>query len=95
LGNTVNGSGHTSEITIDTTIAEAPVGTHTVAISHDAGVLGNERITNDSSVKVSLTLGNNLVLATDEKLQVSADGATWVNATGINKAWQLQMMLLL
>jgi hypothetical protein len=38
-------------------------------------------------VKVSLTLGNNLVLASDETLQVSADGATWVNATSINKAW--------
>jgi hypothetical protein len=87
LGNTVNGSGDTSEVTIDTTIADAPVGTHTVAISNDAGVLDNDRITNDSVVKVSLTLGNNLVLASDETLQVSADGATWVNATGINKAW--------
>jgi hypothetical protein len=61
LGNTVNGSGDTSEITIDTTIADAPVGSHTVAISNDAGVLDNDRITNDSAVKVSLTLGNNLV----------------------------------
>ncbi|CAC9556417.1 hypothetical protein, partial [uncultured Gammaproteobacteria bacterium] len=87
LGNTVNGAGDTSEVTIDTTIADAPVGTHTVAISNDAGVLDNDRITNDSAVKVSLTLGNNLVLASDEMLQVSADGATWVNATGINKAW--------
>ncbi|CAC9560221.1 hypothetical protein, partial [uncultured Gammaproteobacteria bacterium] len=87
LGNTVNGSGDASEVTIDTTIADAPVGMHTVAISNDAGILDNDRITNDSAVKVSLTLGNNLVLASDEMLQVSADGATWVNATGINKAW--------
>jgi hypothetical protein len=32
LGNTVNGSGDTSEVTIDTTIADAPVGMHTVAL---------------------------------------------------------------
>ena len=51
LGNTVNGAGDTSEVTIDTTIADAPVGTHTVAISNDAGVLDNDRITNDSAVK--------------------------------------------
>ncbi|CAC9587725.1 hypothetical protein, partial [uncultured Gammaproteobacteria bacterium] len=87
LGNTVNGSGDTSEVTIDTTIVDAPVGTHTVAISNDTGILANDLITNDSVVKVGLTLGNNLVLATDETLQVSANGATWVNATGINKAW--------
>jgi hypothetical protein len=31
-------------------------------------------MTNDSVVKVSLTLGNNLVLASDEMLQVSANG---------------------
>jgi hypothetical protein len=43
-----------------------------VAISNDAGILGNDRITNNSVVKVSLTLGNNLVLATDETLQVIA-----------------------
>jgi hypothetical protein len=35
----------------------------------------------------SAGMGNNLVLASDETLEVSADGATWVNATGINKAW--------
>ena len=83
----MNGAGDTSEVTIDTTIADAPVGTHTVAISNDTGILANDLITNDSVVKVGLTLGNNLVLATDETLQVSANGATWVNATGINKAW--------
>jgi hypothetical protein len=37
-------------------------------------ILANDRITNDSVVKVSLTLGNNLVLASDEMLQVSANG---------------------
>jgi hypothetical protein len=52
-----------------------------VAISNDAGILGNDRITNDSVVKVSLTLGINLVLASDETLQVSADGINWVNTT--------------
>ncbi|CAC9550098.1 hypothetical protein, partial [uncultured Gammaproteobacteria bacterium] len=65
----------------------APAGTHTVAISNDAGVLDNDRITNDSAVKVSLTLGNNLVLATDETLQVSANGTDWVVTTGSNKTW--------
>ncbi|CAC9539534.1 hypothetical protein, partial [uncultured Gammaproteobacteria bacterium] len=88
LGHIVNDSGETSEVTIDTTITNAPVGTHTVAISNDAGILGNDRITNDSVVKVSLTLGNNLVLASDETLQVSADGINWVNTTGNNKAWE-------
>ena len=53
----MNGSGDTSEVTIDTTITGAPAGTHTVAISNDAGVLDNDRITNDSAVKVSLTSG--------------------------------------
>ncbi|CAC9951962.1 hypothetical protein, partial [uncultured Gammaproteobacteria bacterium] len=87
LGNTVNGSGDASEVTIDTTIADAPVGMHTVAISNDAGILDNDRITNDSAVKVSLTLGNNLVLASDETLQVSANGTDWVATTGSNKTW--------
>ena len=32
LGNTVNGSGDTSEVTIDTTITGAPAGTHTVLL---------------------------------------------------------------
>jgi hypothetical protein len=58
-----------------------------VLLSNDAGVLGNDRITNDSAVKVSLTLGNNLVLATDETLQVSANGTDWVITTGSNKTW--------
>jgi hypothetical protein len=49
--------------------------------------LDNDRITNDSAVKVSLTLGNNLVLATDETLQVSANGTDWVVTTGSNKTW--------
>jgi hypothetical protein len=32
-------------------------------------------------------LGNDLILATDETLQVSANGTDWVVATGNNKAW--------
>jgi ribosomal protein L24 len=64
-----------------------PAGTHTVAISNDTGILANDRITNDSVVKVSLTLGDNLVLASDEMLQVSANGTDWVVATGSNKVW--------
>jgi hypothetical protein len=51
----VNGSGDTSEVTIDTTIVGAPVGMHTVAISNDASVLDNDRITNDTAVQVSST----------------------------------------
>jgi hypothetical protein len=47
-----------------------PAGTHTVAISNDTGILANDRITNDSVVKVSLTLGNNLVLASEALLTV-------------------------
>ncbi len=38
LGNTVNGTGDTSEVTIDTTITKMPAGTHTVAISNDTGI---------------------------------------------------------
>jgi hypothetical protein len=45
LGNTVNGSGDTSEVTIDTTITNMPAGTHTVAISNDTGILASDRIT--------------------------------------------------
>jgi hypothetical protein len=51
----VNGSGDTSEVTIDTTITNMPAGTHTVAISNDTGILASDRITNDNVVKVSLT----------------------------------------
>jgi hypothetical protein len=32
-------------------------------------------------------LGNNLVLATDETLQVSANGTDWVVTTASNKTW--------
>jgi hypothetical protein len=34
-----------------------------------------------------MPLGNNLVLATDETLQVSANGTDWVVTTGSNKTW--------
>jgi hypothetical protein len=77
LGHIVNDSGETSEVTIDTTITNAPVGTHTVAISNDTGILASDRITNDSVVKVSLTLGNNLVLASDEMLHSHSVYACW------------------
>ncbi|OJA03702.1 hypothetical protein BGC33_00110, partial [Bathymodiolus thermophilus thioautotrophic gill symbiont] len=69
----MNGLGQTSSVTIDNTITATLAGTHTVAISNDTGILDNDRITNDSAVKVSLTLENALTLA-DEMLQVSADG---------------------
>jgi hypothetical protein len=39
------------------------------------------------SVKVTLSLANDLILATGETLQVSANGTDWVVATGNNKAW--------
>jgi hypothetical protein len=32
-------------------------------------------------------LANDLILATDETLQVSANGTDWLVATGSNKAW--------
>jgi hypothetical protein len=38
-------------------------------------------------VKVTLSLANNLILIDGELLEVSANGATWVNATGNNKTW--------
>jgi hypothetical protein len=46
-----------------------------------------DRITNDAQVKVTLSLANDLILATGETLQVSANGTDWVVATGNNKAW--------
>ncbi|CAB5505069.1 Ig-like domain-containing protein, partial [Bathymodiolus thermophilus thioautotrophic gill symbiont] len=81
LGNAMNGLGQTSSVTIDNTIIGTLTGTHTVTISNDAGILDNDRITNDSVVKVSLTLANALTLSADETLQVSADGINWVATT--------------
>jgi hypothetical protein len=43
--------------------------------------------TSDAQVKVTLSLANDLILATDETLQVSANGTDWVVTTGSNKAW--------
>ncbi|CAB5500793.1 beta strand repeat-containing protein, partial [Bathymodiolus thermophilus thioautotrophic gill symbiont] len=90
-GNAMNGLGQTSSVTIDNTITGTLAGTHTVTISNDAGILDNDRITNDSAVKVSLTLENALTLANDETLQVSADGTNWVATTNTdtntNTAW--------
>jgi hypothetical protein len=42
---------------------------HTVVISDDTGING-DRITNDAQVKVTLSLANDLILATGETLQV-------------------------
>ncbi|MBA5248169.1 MAG: hypothetical protein FE834_01340, partial [Gammaproteobacteria bacterium] len=72
----------------DVMVTSPPSGTNTVAISDDTGVSSTDRITNNEKVKVTLTLTNNLILASDEKLQVSADnGITWIEATGNNKTW--------
>jgi hypothetical protein len=60
-----------------------------VVISDDTGING-DRITNDAQVKVTLSLGNDLILATGETLQVSANGTDWVVTTGSNKAWETQ-----
>ena len=85
-------AGHATEgnalsFTLDSTVTAAPTGTHTMAISDDSGATG-DRITNDSAVKIALTLGSSLTLAADEHLQVSADGgSTWVNATGSGTSW--------
>jgi urease accessory protein UreE len=51
-----------------------------VAISGDTGIEG-DRITSNGQVKVTLSLANNLILIDGELLEVSANGATWVNAT--------------
>jgi hypothetical protein len=56
LGHIVNDSVETSEVTTGTTITKMPAGTHTVPISNDTGILASDRITNDSVVKVSLTI---------------------------------------
>ncbi|OJA03403.1 Ig-like domain-containing protein, partial [Bathymodiolus thermophilus thioautotrophic gill symbiont] len=91
LGNAMSGLSQASIVTIDDTITSTLAGTHTVTISNDAGILDNDRITNDSAVKVSLTLENALTLANDETLQVSADGTNWVATTNTdtntNTAW--------
>ncbi|OJA03172.1 hypothetical protein, partial [Bathymodiolus thermophilus thioautotrophic gill symbiont] len=95
LGNVVNGLGQTLSVIIDNTIvgtlAGTLAGTHTVTISNDTGILDNDRITNDSAVKVSLTLVSALTLSADEALQVSADGTNWVATTNTdtntNTAW--------
>jgi hypothetical protein len=59
-----------------------------VAIGNDTGTNNSDRITNDSAVRVSVTLANSLTLATDETFQVSANGgSTWVNTTGTGTAW--------
>jgi hypothetical protein len=63
-----------------------------VAISNDTGIDG-DRITSDAQVKVTLSLANNLILATGETLQVSANGTDWVAVTGSNKAWTTAVAL--
>jgi hypothetical protein len=57
-----------------------------VAISNDTGTEG-DRITNNGNVKVILTLADDSILASDESLEVSADGINWVVATGSNRVW--------
>jgi hypothetical protein len=57
-----------------------------VVISDDTGING-DRITNDAQVKVTLSLADDLILATGETLHVSANVTVWVVATGNNKAW--------
>jgi urease accessory protein UreE len=59
--------------TLDTSVPSVLAGTHTVVISNDTGIDG-DRITSDAQVKVTLSLANNLILATGETLQVSANG---------------------
>ncbi|MBA5248084.1 MAG: hypothetical protein FE834_00915, partial [Gammaproteobacteria bacterium] len=75
--------------TFDNTVTPSPSGINTVAISDDTGKSNTDLITNNEKVKVTLTLTNNLILASDEKLQVSADnGITWIEATTCdNKTW--------
>jgi hypothetical protein len=71
----------------DKTVTAAPAA-GTVTISNDTGINTTDRITNDSAVRVSLTLGSSLTLAADEKLQVSANnGTTWVDTTGLGTDW--------
>jgi hypothetical protein len=42
-----------------------------------------------------LSLANDLILATGETLQVSANGTDWVVATGSNKAWTTAVVTLI
>jgi hypothetical protein len=74
---------------VDTSISAAPTGTHTVTISSDTGISPSDVITSDNLVRVKLNLGSSLTLASDEALQVSADGfTTWVNTTGSGTVWE-------
>jgi hypothetical protein len=57
-----------------------------VAISNDTGTEG-DRITSNGNVKAILTLADDSILASDESLEVSADGINWVVATGSNRVW--------
>jgi hypothetical protein len=61
---TLRGNGYTLVTSAPSVLA----GTHTVAISDDTGING-DRITNDAQVKVTLSLANDLILATGETLQ--------------------------
>jgi hypothetical protein len=79
---TLSGNGYT----LDTSAPSVLAGTHTVVTSNDTGIDG-DRITSDAQIKVTLSLANDLILATGEILQVSANGTDWVVATGNNKAW--------
>jgi hypothetical protein len=58
-------------------------------ISNDTGIDG-DRITSDAQIKVTLSLANDLILATGVILQVSANGTAWVVATGSNQACSCQ-----
>jgi CheY-specific phosphatase CheX len=87
---TLSGNGYT----LDTSAPSVLAGTHTVVISNDTGIDG-DRITSDAQVKVTLSLANDLILATDETLQVSANGTDWVVATGSNKAWTTAVVTLI
>ncbi|CAB5494272.1 hypothetical protein [Bathymodiolus thermophilus thioautotrophic gill symbiont] len=73
----------------DPTDDDNPAGdVYTMFIGDNKDTSVNSRITNNANVKISLTLANDLILASDKTLQVSADeGATWVNTTGSNKIW--------
>jgi hypothetical protein len=71
----------------DASVTAAPAGVHTITLSDDTGTAGDRRTT-DGAVKITLNLGNSLTLASDEVLQVSADGGkTWVQATGTGTSW--------
>ncbi|UWZ92785.1 Ig-like domain-containing protein [[Pasteurella] aerogenes] len=75
----------TKDYSVDTTAGENNTITIT-AISTDSGTSSTDFITNDTTLTVSGELG--VVLAADEKVQISLDGGTtWIDAVTTGTTW--------